>query len=187
MKKKMILFALCFMCVGLCACGTKYDNAGSQQTPSSSATENEQTSKPTEAAQPTQTNDTLTEPTEVSQSDKTEAIQSDKTEESSVEQSESEAEAITEEQALNAIKNYCFTKDPNLENMAKSDEYTIYWDATTNEDNKIVVLYRAYTGAQIRYYIDPVSGEAYVTELVPGIIDEEQRSDETLNVRDYLA
>ena len=31
-----------------------------------------------------------------------------------------------------------------------------------------------------------VTGDAYVTELVPGIIDEETRSGETLNVRDYL-
>ena len=71
--------------------------------------------------------------------------------------------------------------------MADSDEYTVYWEVTTNDANEIVVLYRSYTGAQNRYYIEPVSGETYVTELVPGIIDEEQRTEESLNIRDYLA
>jgi len=93
---------------------------------------------------------------------------------------------LTQEQALEAIKNYCFTNNPDLKNEVDSDEYTIYWDVTTNESNEIVVLYRSYTGSETRYYIDPISGEAYVTELVPGIIDDEQRTDESLNVRDYL-
>ena len=84
---------------------------------------------------------------------------------------------ITEEQALAAIKEYCFTNNPGLEGMEDSDEYTSYWDVSTNENGEIVVLYRSYTGAQIRYYIDPESGETYVTELVPGIIDEEQRTE----------
>ena len=57
---------------------------------------------------------------------------------------------------------------------------------STNEDGEIVVLYRSYTAAQTRYYIDSVTGDTYVTELVPGIIDDEQRTGETFNVRDYL-
>ncbi len=99
--------------------------------------------------------------------------------------SSSEAE-ITQEQALEAIKNYCYESNPELESMADSEDVTVYFDVSTNEANEIVVLYRSYTGAQIRYYIDPVSGEVYVTELVPGIIDEEQKTDETFNIRDYL-
>ncbi len=51
---------------------------------------------------------------------------------------------------------------------------------------EIVVLYRSYTGAEIRYYIDPGSGETYVTELVPGIIEEAQSTEESFNVKDYL-
>ena len=88
---------------------------------------------------------------------------------------------------MNAIKNYCFIKNPDLKNMADSNEYTIYWDVSTNASNEIVVMYRSYTGAQIRYYIEPVSGEAYVTEFVQGITDGEQRTEESLNVRDYLS
>lgn len=177
MKKKTVLFALCFMCVGLCACGTKTDNTVLQQAQSSSVTETEQINNTTEPTQSTQTEDTL--------HNQTEDVQSDKNKETSSEPSE--AEAITEDQALNAIKNYCFTKNPDLKNMADSDEYTVYWEVTTNDVNEIVVLYRSYTGAQNRYYIEPVSGETYVTELVPGIIDEEQRTEESLNIRDYLA
>ncbi len=68
-----------------------------------------------------------------------------------------------------------------------SGEYNIYWDVTASNADKIVVLFRSYTSAQIRYYIDPISGETYVTELVPGIIDEEQRTEESFNIRDYSA
>ena len=84
------------------------------------------------------------------------------------------------------IQKYNYKNNPELENMEKSGEYTIEWDVSTNESGQIVVYFRSYTAAQIRYYIDPVTGDAYVTELVPGIIDEETRSGETLNVRDYL-
>ena len=76
--------------------------------------------------------------------------------------------------------------DPDIEAMSGSDDYTIYWDVSLSDTGEIVVLYRSYTGAQIRYYIDPDSGEAYTTELVPGIIDEEEKTDERLNVNDYL-
>ena len=59
-------------------------------------------------------------------------------------------------------------------------------NASTNDKGEIVVLYRSYTGAQTRYYIDQNTGETYVTELVPGIIDEEQRMDESFNIKEYL-
>ena len=49
-----------------------------------------------------------------------------------------------------------------------------------------MVLFRSYTGAQIRYYIDRATGETYVTEFVPGITAQEQQTEERLNVRDYL-
>ena len=176
MKNKKILLALCLMCFSLAACSGKNENTGAQQTASSTVTENVQTNKPTETAQPPQTT-----------SAPTTAAQPEKNENTTAEQSESKKDALTEDQALNAIKNYCFIKNPDLKNMADSNEYTIYWDVSTNASNEIVVMYRSYTGAQIRYYIDPVSGEAYVTEFVQGITDGEQRTEESLNVRDYLS
>ena len=182
MKKKMALFAMCIMCVNLIACGAQNDSTSTPKTTTSSATEAAQTSTSTTAAQ-----DTTAAPEQETTEAETEADQSDLTEETTAQQSDSTSEAITEEQALAAIKNYCFAKNPDLKNKAESDEYTVYWDAATNNNNEIVVLYRSYTGAEVRYYVDPVSGETYATDLVPGIIDEEQRNDESLNVKDYLS
>ncbi len=93
---------------------------------------------------------------------------------------------LSNDQALEAIRNYCIANNPDLEGMSDSDDYTLYWDVSTSDAGETVVLYRSYTGAQIRYYIDPDSGETYVTELVPGIIDEEQKTDESFNAREYL-
>ena len=93
---------------------------------------------------------------------------------------------ITEDQALLAIKNYCYESNPDLKDMEKSDDYTIYWEVVSSDKSQIVVLFRSYTGALVRYYIDPVSGDTYVTEFVAGITDEEERTEESFNVRDYL-
>ena len=97
------------------------------------------------------------------------------------------ADAITQNQALEAIKKYCFANDPDLESMMNSGDYTTYFEATKNDSGEIVVLYRSYTAAQIRYYINPTSGNVYVTELVPGIIDNEQKTDESFNIKDYMS
>ena len=96
------------------------------------------------------------------------------------------ASAITQEQALAAIQKYCYANDPELEKMIKSGDYGAYFDVSTADSGEIVVLYRSYTAAQIRYYIDSSTGDVYVTELVPGIIDEEQRTDESFNIGKYI-
>ena len=93
---------------------------------------------------------------------------------------------ISDDQAITAIKNYCHISNPDLENIEKEGEYPVYWEVQSSDENEIVVLFRSYTGAQIRYYIDPVSGDTYVTEFVPGITSEEEKTDEELNVRDYM-
>ena len=93
---------------------------------------------------------------------------------------------ISDDQAINAIKNYCHVSNPDLENIEKEGEYPVYWEVQSSDENEIVILFRSYTGAQIRYYIDPVSGDTYVTEFVPGITSEEEKTDEVLNVKDYM-
>ncbi len=168
MKKKMILAVLCGMTLCLAACGNKDEKESDHKDAAESVIEFDQTSE----AETTETKDAEATTDAVDTSD---AQTSDK------------AEMITKEQALEAIKNYCYTNDPGLKDMEGTDEYTIFWDVSANDAGEIVVLYRSYTAAQIRYYIDPTSGETYVTELVPGIIDEEQRTEETLNVRDYMS
>lgn len=91
---------------------------------------------------------------------------------------------ITDEQALSAIQDYCYASNPDLENI--EGEYPVNWEIESSDENAIVVLFRSYTGALVRYYIDPVSGETYVTEFVSGITPEEERTDETFNVKDYI-
>ena len=96
-------------------------------------------------------------------------------------------EMLSDEQALSAIKKYCYAVNPDLEDIEKSEEYPVYWDISSSDENEIVVLFRSYTGAQTRYYVDRITGIAYVTEFVSGITDEEQRTDEVINVREYLS
>ena len=161
MKKKFAVMFACVMALGLVACGTKTEETSSLQVEEiPAAQETVQTSETTETAEAT-----------------------------TVEEQTAEAETtgkITEEQATQAIHDYCIESFPDLANMEGSDDYTLYWEASTNENGEIVVLYRAYTGALIRYYVNPETGDTYVTEQVPGIIDDEQRTEETLNVKDYI-
>ena len=98
-----------------------------------------------------------------------------------------EAAKLSDDQALQAIKNYCYAGNPSLKEIESAGEYPVNWEITSSSAQEIVVLYAAYTGAQIRYYIDPVTGETYVTEFVPGITAEEERTSESFNVRDYLS
>ena len=93
---------------------------------------------------------------------------------------------ITDEQALAAVKKYCVTQDPSLEDNTGNGGAPFYWDIASSGDQEIVVVFRASTGAINRYYIDPVSGSTYVTEQVPGIIDDETKTDVTLNLWDYI-
>lgn len=198
MKNKIMIFALCLMCAGLTACGTDSVGTASQQSAAVTATENVTEAAPAEATQSEETQPEKTEAaqpevTEAAQAEENDAVQSEETEApqadengDSAEQGESAAEPVTAKQAIDAVKNYCMTVNPDLKSMMDSDEYTMYWDVTSTSPEEIVVLYRSYTGAQVRYYIDPASGDTYVTEMVPGIMDEEQRTEESFNIRDYF-
>ena len=94
--------------------------------------------------------------------------------------------AMSDEQACAAIERYCCLSNPDLKGIVESGEYPVSWQITEYSEEQIVILFHSYTGADVRYYIDPVSGEAYVTEFVSGVTAEEQRTDETLNVWDYM-
>ncbi len=95
-------------------------------------------------------------------------------------------ESITEEQALSSIKKYCHESNPDLEDIEKEGKYEVGWKIDSSSIDQIVVLYRSYTGAKIRYYIDTKTGDTYVTEFAPGISEEEEKTDESFNVRDYI-
>lgn len=94
--------------------------------------------------------------------------------------------AMSDEQACAAIERYCCLSNPDLKGIVDSGEYPVSWKITEYSEDQIVILFHSYTGADVRYYIDPVSGETYVTEFVSGVTAEEQRTDETLNVWDYM-
>ena len=98
----------------------------------------------------------------------------------------SDTETITDDQALSAIQKYCYDSNPDLEGIVNDGEYQVCWNVESSDANEIVVLFHSYTGAQIRYYIDAVSGDTYVTEFVQGITPEEEKTDESFNVRDYF-
>ena len=96
------------------------------------------------------------------------------------------AEPVTDEMALSGIVGYCTYNNPDLEAIVNAGEYPTYWEIVSSDEQQVVVLFRSYTGSQTRYYIDRATGDAYVTEFVPGITPEEMRSEETLNIWDYV-
>ena len=93
---------------------------------------------------------------------------------------------LTDEEALAAIRNYCCIANPSLEEIVTDGEYPAYWEIASGSEEEVVVLFRSYTGALVRYYIDRATGNTTVTEFVPGITAEEQPTDESFNARDYL-
>ena len=174
MKKTMLLVIVCCMMFGLVACGSKSKGDVKTEPEITEAVS-------AEASEDATAEEATTEATEAAAT--TEAQAADVTE--ATNELVAESSAITENQALEAIKKYCFANNPDLKDMTKSDEQTIYWEVGT-KGSEIVVLYRSYTGAMIRYYVNPSTGDTYATEQVPGIIDEEQKNGETLNVKDYM-
>ena len=194
MKKRMLAGAIAVMIVAsLAGCGGKTENNETStsstttvENPSEDVIETDDANLEFPVEQDSDKAVTETTEREADNAGDLNEQTNETTEDTSAQQSDNATDALTQEQALEAIHKYCIINNPDLEGLTDSEDYTLYWDVTTNEANEIVVLYRAYTGAQTRYYIDPTSGETYVTELVPGIIDEEQRTEESFNVKDYL-
>ncbi len=93
---------------------------------------------------------------------------------------------INEDQALTAIQNYCCSNNSELKQYRNAKEGPVYWAVSSDENNQIVIVFRSYTGSINHYYIDAVTGDTYVTEMVPGITDGEQKTEEYFNVKDYL-
>ena len=177
-RAKSLVLLTASLCILMTGC--------SNNTESTSTTEKKETIQKTEQVT---TVSVTTEADKVTTEEKTTAEESTEnmtTEEVTTGSTTDASYTITAQQALEAIKQYSYSKDPNLRDMENSDEYTIYWDVSTNENNEIVVLYRSYTAAEIRYFINPSSGVTYVTEFVQGITDEEQKTGESLNIRDYM-
>ena len=84
------------------------------------------------------------------------------------------------------IQNYCLRENPDLESIVNAGEYQTYWEIESSDAQQIVVLFRSYTGALVRYYIERATGYTYVTEFVPGVTQEEQRTEESFNIWDQV-
>ena len=94
--------------------------------------------------------------------------------------------SLSDDEALAAVRRYCCAVNPELADMISAGEYPIGWEIESGDAPQIVVLFRSYTGAEVRYHIDPVSGQTDVTEFMPGISAEEEPTGEQINMWDYL-
>ena len=93
---------------------------------------------------------------------------------------------LSDEAALSAVRQHCLDANPDLESIVNAGEYPVTWEIAASDEKEIVVLFRSYTGAELRYHVDRISGETYVTEFVPGITSAEQPTEESMNAWDYL-
>lgn len=93
---------------------------------------------------------------------------------------------LSDEQALSAVKRYCIISNPELEGIVNAGEYPVTWDIASSDEHEIVVLFRSYTGAQIRYTIDRISGDTSAAAFVPGITPEEEATEESINLWEYV-
>ena len=99
----------------------------------------------------------------------------------------SDSYKLDEDTALRAIENYLAEYNESMYEMLKNEEYGVADGVYTTEDETIVVWLRTYTGAYVNYYIDPLSGETYVTETSPLTENTvETPLDETLNAWEYV-
>ncbi len=93
---------------------------------------------------------------------------------------------LSDDEVFYAIVDYCHDNYPDLDKIIEEGDYPTYWDIESTSDKGVVILFRSYTGAQVRYYVDPYSGDTYVTEYVPAITPNEEMTETRLNVRYYL-
>ena len=94
--------------------------------------------------------------------------------------------SLSNEELVEAVRNYCYEQNPDLKDVEDDGEYPVYWDISDENDTQIVVVFRSYTGALNRFYIDKATGDTYVTEYVPMVMEEEAQTGESFNVKDYL-
>ncbi len=176
MKKALIAVLSLVLILGLAGCGDE-----KTVTPTSAPT-----STPTEAAKDTPTPTEVPTDTPTPTEAPTDTPTPTEAPTEAPTNTPAASENVTDEQALEAVKNYCYAENAELKSIVESNQYKISWEVTSSSAEQIVVLYKTYTDAEVRYYIDPVSGETYITEFVPGITSQEMKSDITFNIRDYI-
>ena len=92
---------------------------------------------------------------------------------------------FTDEQALSAVRTYCLSINPELNDIVNSGEYQVSWEISLSGEQQLVILFKSYTGTDVRYYIDRASGAVYETEMNP-ITSTEEYTGVSFNVRNWI-
>lgn len=92
---------------------------------------------------------------------------------------------LDRDQALAAIERFCREQNPDLNNMSQ-DEYSFYWELTSETEQEYVVTYRSYTGSFTYFHVNKATGEVTTMEYVPGITDGEVPGAEEFQIWDYI-
>lgn len=89
------------------------------------------------------------------------------------------------DQTLAAIERFCREQNPDLNNMSQ-DEYSFYWELTSETEQEYVVTYRSYTGSFTYFHVNKATGEVTTMEYVSGITDGEVPGAEEFQIWDYI-
>lgn len=92
---------------------------------------------------------------------------------------------LDRDQTLVAIERFCREQNPDLNNMSQ-DEYSFYWELTSETEQEYVVTYRSYTGSFTYFHVNKATGEVTTMEYVPGITDGEVPGAEEFQIWDYI-
>lgn len=92
---------------------------------------------------------------------------------------------LDRDQTLAAIERFCREQNPDLNNMSQ-DEYSFYWELTSETEQEYVVTYRSYTGSFTYFHVNKATGEVMTMEYVPGITDGEVPGAEEFQIWDYI-
>lgn len=92
---------------------------------------------------------------------------------------------LDRDQTLAAIERFCREQNPDLNNMSQ-DEYSFYWELTSETEQEYVVTYRSYTGSFTYFHVNKATGEVTTMEYVPGITDGEVPGAEEFQIWDYI-
>ena len=92
---------------------------------------------------------------------------------------------FTDEQALSAVRTYCLSINPELNDIVNSGEYQVSREISLSGEQQLVILFKSYTGTDVRYYIDRASGAVYETEMNP-ITSTEEYTGVSFNVRNWI-
>lgn len=92
---------------------------------------------------------------------------------------------LDRDQTLAAIERFCREQNPDLNNMSQ-DEYSFYWELTSETEQEYVVTYRSYTGSFTYFHVNKATGEVTTMEYVSGITDGEVPGAEEFQIWDYI-